>query len=68
MPYFIICIPGCIDLEGQFWGGRKEAREANSGDRSPCVEGSLGTTAGVTFADQSWEMCLHTLKTFSRFP
>lgn len=30
VPYFIICIPGCIDLEGQFGGGRKEGREGNS--------------------------------------
>lgn len=48
MPYFIICIPGCIDLEGQFWGGRKKG---NCGDWSPCVEGSL-------FGDHSWgDLC-----------
>lgn len=48
VPYFIICIPGCIDLEGQFGGGRKKG---NCGDWSPCVEGSL-------FGDHSWgDLC-----------
>lgn len=61
MPYFIICIPDCINIEGQFEGGRKEGREGNSGDWSSSVEGS-------SFADQSWETRLHTLKTYSRGP
>lgn len=40
--HFIFSVPVCINLQGQFWGGREEGREGNFGGWSPCeVERSL---------------------------
>lgn len=50
--HFMFSIPVCIDLQGQFWGGREEGGEGSFGDWSQCgVERAL-------FGNHNWgDLC-----------